>query len=220
MSAVRRADQLRPRKRPVQARSQRTVDAILKAAAQVFARRGYAGATTNHIAERAGVSVGSLYEYFPSKDALLVALMEVHLAEGETVLQKAVVELGASGARALAASVRHVARATVQLHARDRELHRILFEEAPLPRRIRRLLVEIEARATERVGALLRTHPEVSVPNPALAAAIVVHTVEALTHRLVIHGGADVDLEAYVEEIVRLVVRYLTTEEHSARPLL
>src|SRR6185295_18754704 len=88
MPLPRRADQLRPRKRPVQARSQRTVDAVLKAAAQVFTRRGYAGATTNHIAERAGVSVGSLYEYFPSKDALLVALMEAHLAEGETVLQK------------------------------------------------------------------------------------------------------------------------------------
>jgi AcrR family transcriptional regulator len=210
MPAARRADQLRPRKRPVQARSQRTVDAVLKAAAQVFTRRGYAGATTNHIAERAGVSIGSLYEYFPSKDALLVALMEAHLAEGEAVLQTAAAEIAAAGAHDLAALVRHVARAMIELHARDRELHRILFEEAPLPRRIRQLLVEIEVRATERVGALLASHPEVSVPDPALAAAIVVHTVEALTHRLVIHGGREVDLDAYVEEIVRLVVRYLS----------
>ena len=217
MPTARRADQFRPRKRPVQARSQRTVDAVLKAAAQVFTRRGYAGATTNHIAERAGVSVGSLYEYFPSKDALLVALMEAHLAEGETVLQHAAAEISASGANDLAAIVRHVARAMVELHARDRELHRILFEEAPLPRRIRQLLMEIEARATERVGALLASHPEVAVPDPALAAAIVVHTVEALTHRLVLHGGGEVDLDAYVEEIVRLVVRYLTAD---ARPML
>jgi AcrR family transcriptional regulator len=209
MPTARRADQLRPRKRPVQARSQRTVDAVLKAAAQVFTRRGYAGATTNHIAERAGVSVGSLYEYFPSKDALLVALMEAHLAEGEQVLQRAAAEIAATGARDLAGTVRHVARAMVTLHARDRELHRVLFEEAPLPRRLRQMLTDIETRATERVGALLAGHPEVSVPNPQLAAAIVVHTVEALTHRLVLHGNGDLDLDAYVEEIVRLVVRYL-----------
>ncbi len=56
MRAARRSEPHRPRKRPIQERSQRTVDAILEAAAQVFTRRGYAGTTTNHIAERAGVS--------------------------------------------------------------------------------------------------------------------------------------------------------------------
>jgi AcrR family transcriptional regulator len=209
MPLARRADQLRPRKRPVQARSRRTVDAVLKAAAQVFTRRGYAGATTNHIAERAGVSVGSLYEYFPSKDALLVALMEEHLGEGESVLQKVAAEVVARGVRDLAEVVRHVARAMVELHARDRELHRILFEEAPLSRRIRQMLLEIETRATARVADLLASHPDVAVPDPGLAAAVVVHTVEALTHRLVLHGGREVEVDAYVEEIVQLIVRYL-----------
>ena len=209
MPVPRRADQLRPRKRPVQARSQRTVDAVLKAAAQVFARRGYAGATTNHIAERAGVSVGSLYEYFPSKDALLVALMEAHLAEGETVLQEAAAQIAARGVRDLADAVRHVARAMVDLHARDRDLHRILFEEAPLSRRVRQMLLEIETRATAWVEALLVSHSDVAVPDPPLAAAVVVHTVEALTHRLVLHGGDEIDVDRYVEEIVQLIVRYL-----------
>ena len=69
-------DRLKARKRPRQERSRSTVDVLLRAAAQVFAARGYAATTTNHIAARAGVSIGSLYEYFPSKDALLVALME------------------------------------------------------------------------------------------------------------------------------------------------
>lgn len=66
------------RRRPVQARSQRTVEKILDAAAHIFGQRGYAG-TTNHVAERAGISIGSLYQYFPNKDALLVALHDRHL---------------------------------------------------------------------------------------------------------------------------------------------
>ena len=184
---------------------------MLKAAAQVFARRGYAGTTTNHIAERAGVSVGSLYEYFPSKDALLVALMEAHVREGEAVLQRATAEI--AGARlSLAAIVRHLVKAMVELHGHDRDLHRVLFEEAPLPRQLRALLTEMEVRITDRVELLLRSRPEVTVADPALAAAVVVKTVEALTHNLVVHGERDrhYDLDVYVEEIVRLVASYLT----------
>ncbi len=67
-----------PRKRPVQSRSRATYDAILDAAAQVLADQGYPASTTNKIADRAGVSIGSLYEYFPSKEAVFTALIEKH----------------------------------------------------------------------------------------------------------------------------------------------
>jgi AcrR family transcriptional regulator len=63
------AARLSPRARPSQARSRDTVEALLQAAAQVFECHGYAAGTTNRIAERAGVSIGSLYQYFPNKDA-------------------------------------------------------------------------------------------------------------------------------------------------------
>ena len=64
---------LQARKFPQQSRSQETVEAIVGAATQVFERHGYAAGTTNRIAERAGVSIGPLYQYFPNKDAILVA---------------------------------------------------------------------------------------------------------------------------------------------------
>ncbi len=67
------------RKQPAQRRSHHTVDRILDAAAHVFAERGYTATTTNHVATEAGVSIGSLYQYFPNKDALLGALEERHL---------------------------------------------------------------------------------------------------------------------------------------------
>jgi AcrR family transcriptional regulator len=67
---------LKPRKQPTQARSSETVNVILEAAARILETRGFAGYTTNAVAERAGVSIGSLYQYFPNKDALTAALID------------------------------------------------------------------------------------------------------------------------------------------------
>ena len=65
-----------PRKQPKQERSQATVEAILTATAHILTEDGYDRLTTNRVAERAGVSIGSLYQYFPHKDALIFALAD------------------------------------------------------------------------------------------------------------------------------------------------
>ena len=204
----RRLDELQPRKNPAQARSRAVVN-ILEAAARGFARKGYAAATTNHIAETAGVSVGSLYEYFPNQHALLVALMESHIEESRSVLSAAA-EAALQEGMALPDSVGILVHAMIGLHARDRALHRVLFEETPLPPRIRRQLEAVEAAMALRVADHLERHPDVRTDNPALAARILVQTVEGLTHRLVIHGST-VDDPGHVREIVTLCVAYLTS---------
>jgi AcrR family transcriptional regulator len=209
MPLARRRDAFRPRKQPRQARSRDTVLAILRAAAQVFSARGYAATTTNHIAARAGVSIGSLYEYFPGKDAILVALLEEHLAEGTAILEE--VWTGIGTCRDMHEVVRRFARAMFDLHARDRALHRLLVEEAPLPRRARQRVFEMEREATARLEAYLRANPGISRRDPALAAAVVVQCVEGMTHKLVVHGGGDAMIDAYVEELVALVTSYLAT---------
>lgn len=66
----------KPRKTPTQARALRTVDALLDATAQVLVSEGWGKTTTNKVAERAGTSIGTLYEYFPSKEALVTAVIE------------------------------------------------------------------------------------------------------------------------------------------------
>jgi AcrR family transcriptional regulator len=78
-----------PKKRPAQQRSQQTFDALVDACTGLLPEQGYAGTTTNHIAARAGVSVASLYEYFPGKDAIVAQVAErlvqrvlARLAEG------------------------------------------------------------------------------------------------------------------------------------------
>src|SRR5262250_749285 len=68
-----------PRKRPRQARSRATVDSILEATARVLVKRSFDGLTTNLVAEAAGISIGSLYQYFPNKAALVGALIEKHV---------------------------------------------------------------------------------------------------------------------------------------------
>ena len=87
----------RPRKRPSQSRSRATVQAIIEATAHILREHGYAGASTNRIAKLAGVSVGSLYQYFPGKDALVLAVADHHATEMMALLQEsALSSFGAS----------------------------------------------------------------------------------------------------------------------------
>jgi len=205
---------LRPRKRPSQARSRETVRAILEGAARVFATHGYAAGTTNRIAEAAGVSIGSLYEYFPNKDALLLALMEAHIAEGEAILTRAGAEVVRSGVP-LDVAIRRFVDAMIEFHARDRRLHRVLFEEAPQPPGVRRRLAEVEDRIAHLVAAFLRGRPEVTTPDTDLAARVLVLAIEGLTHRLVVHGEGDA-IVAHTTEMVALATAYLTVTRRSA----
>ena len=202
--------QLKPRKRPSQARSKATVEAILVAAAQVFRRQGYAGATTDRIAERAGVSVGSLYQYFPNKDAILVALTERHVDAGFALVRELLAET-LSDVPALEPLLRRFVIAMITLHEREPELHRVLFEEAPLPASLRRQLRERENELATEVAALLEVHPEVRMRDPRLTAYVLVQSVDALIHNFVLHPPEGIDAESLTGETVRMLYLHLAT---------
>jgi len=204
---------LEPRRKPRQARSQATVEVILTAAARVFARSGYAATTTNHVAAKAGVSIGSLYEYFPSKDAILVALTERHVDEAERELGRVLAELGQE-CLPLDRTITRLVRTMVELHARDPGLHRVLFEEAPLPAKLRNRVAALETDMAAAVATLLGGHGFAGA-DARTAATMAVQVAESLTHRLVLH---DVDArgkgwreaaEPHVREISLLLLGYL-----------
>ena len=109
---------LKPRKKPVQSRSRETVEIIFEAAAQVFSQVGFASATTDRIAERAGVSIGSLYQYFPNKNAILVGLLERHLEEGQKFVFEKLQETKKIGK----GMTRHIIEAGIAQHSIDPEL--------------------------------------------------------------------------------------------------
>ena len=142
---------LNPRKKPVQKRSQETVAAILEAAAQVFSRNGYAATTTDHIAHRAGVSIGSLYQYFPNKDAILLGLVERHIEESQAFVAEKREEIKRTGP-AGPEMISRLVEAAIALHSLDPALHRVLFEEAPQFR-----AQQVEARIPGRHELLRRT---------------------------------------------------------------
>lgn len=118
-----------PRKHPVQDRSRQTVERILQAAARIFDEEGYRGTTTNRVAEAAGVSVGSLYQYFPNKDALLVALAEHHVEEITEAFAQHLAALDRDEPP-LDAVLRSLLELTVGLNDTSR-LHATLFTDCP-----------------------------------------------------------------------------------------
>jgi len=201
---------LSPRKRPRQRRSQQTVDAILEAAARVFAERGHAGGTTNHIAATAGVSVGSLYEYFPNKDAILVALVERQMDEmAAGVLAHLRAErTGQDGARPL---IRHFVVAMLEAHERETDLYHVVFSEAPHPAELHACVLQMEETLAHALEAQLLQCQELSLNDSDTPAHLVVQTTEALTHRFVHHGIHDLTRTAFVDEVVTLLCGYLRT---------
>ncbi|WP_082158767.1 TetR/AcrR family transcriptional regulator [Chromobacterium sp. LK11] len=116
------------RKLPSQARSRHAVAAILEAAARILERDGYAGLTTNKAAELAGVGIGSLYQYFPNKQALVAAL---HRRHGEETLGTVREALRLSAGLPWPAQLEQLVSACLRLHLAAPGLHRVLEREWP-----------------------------------------------------------------------------------------
>ncbi|MDB4989257.1 MAG: Transcriptional regulator, TetR family protein [Myxococcaceae bacterium] len=198
-------------RKPVQPRAQATRDAILKAAAQLLSRAGgYGQLTTNHIAQRAGVSIGTVYEYFGDKESIVRAITEAHVAQGEQLITTRALQLACCCAQL---SKRQLVAALVDimlaLHRDDPMLHRVL---ATVPHG-RATLARIHAlgeQSVSFVAELLAVHPEIRVRNPQLSARLIVDTLDALTHRWVVDAaGEPLPVDELAGELTHMLARYL-----------
>jgi AcrR family transcriptional regulator len=193
----------KPVRAPRQRRARATVEAIVDAAARILVERGWPGFNTNAIAARAGVSVGSLYEYFPDKQALLERLLLRHLAEAEAQLAAAGPETDPQTPEAL---VRMLVDGFVSVHREDPALHRVLSSEVPLPAELRARVDGLLVRIVERVEGALTGR----VPSPAVTARLLVDTVDAVVHRWYVDdAGAPLPPEALTTELERMLGGYL-----------
>jgi AcrR family transcriptional regulator len=196
-----------PRKEPRQERARATVDAILAATARILVKDGYDRASTNKIAEAAGVSVGSLYQYFPSKEALVAALIERHSAEMMRFLEEKAART--TEGTPLRDVVRDVVEAMVAAHRVDPKLHRVVMEQVPRIGALKRL-GELDARALDLIRAYLEMRrAEIRPANLKLASFLLASLVEAVTHGAVLLHPELFEEESLVEETVELICRYL-----------
>ncbi len=195
-----------PRKRPRQARSKATVDTVLEATARVLVKHGFDGLTTNLVAETAGVSIGSLYQYFPNKSALVGALIEKHV---EDMTASVLHELARVAKLPMAEAIRSVIELMIRAHAVEPELHRVLTEQVPRVGRMAKLR-EIDALCHRMVAGLLaHRKAELAIEDPDMAAFVLVSSIEAITHRAALFSPELLRDPRLIDEACTMVRRYL-----------
>lgn len=195
-----------PRKQPQQDRSRVTVEAILEATTHILTEEGYEKANTNRIAERAGISIGSLYQYFPNKESLMAALIEQHSNQMAEMVETKLNHLFDSP---LEIVVPELIKAVIAAHAINPRLHQVLSEEVP---RLGKLIQMEQAQA--RIAQILtsyldRWRDSIEPQNLEMTVFILCRTVDALSHAAVIEYPDFVKDDRFEIEVSNLLLSYL-----------
>ena len=189
-----------PRRKAKQERSRETIDVVIKAAAQVLLREGYARASTNRIADTAGVSVGTIYQYFGDKNEIFDALLQ---READRVVGT-LSAVTPDPALSLEQAIRGMLKLGFQLQPHGPELYRYLeyMPNGLFRRRINRINEELAGF----VRRLLEPHRErLRVDDLELASFIVVQTAEGIGF----NATQEMFNERLVDEVSDLLLRYL-----------
>lgn len=192
------------RRTPRQARSRATVDAIVLAAAQILRDQGEAAVTTARVAQRAGVSVGSLYQYFADREALLAELRERH---GRWLADATRHGIERDGELPLRVQVRRTLERMVELHGSGDPLR----DAAAAP-----LSPEQRKAFRAQTETFLRAHADALRPNdPALVSALITRAAEALIYDMSRDEPEWLRHPDFIDEVTRLVLGYLAPQASS-----
>lgn len=197
-----------PLKEPRQRRSRVTYDAILEATTQLLIERGYAATTTNHIAERAGISIGSLYQYFPNKEAIAVELLQRHIVGGPVHMESQITH-SMENLHNPAEIVKCFIEAAYDYHADNPALHKVLEEEVPHPSHIREAIRRNEDLYAEVLANWIAQQGPQQVSNLSVAARLVLFMIKTMTHWYILNQQAEIEREVFVDELTAIVLRYL-----------
>ncbi len=198
-----------PRKKAQQARSVATVEALLEATTRILVREGYDRASTNRIAEAAGTSVGSLYQYFPSKEALVAELIERHIAQ-ESLLMLAKIEAGAqlSAPQMLQEFISFV----IQLYGRNKPLRKVFIEQVPKIGKMQRVWT-IENEIGEKLcGSLFAAAGRSEEPKTAMQQFVLIKTIMGVIRAATLQKPQNLDHELLALELSAMLIHYLNLE--------
>jgi AcrR family transcriptional regulator len=193
-----------PRRTPKQRRALVTVEAILEAVVRILRRDGVAAVTTNRIAAVAGVSVGSVYQYFPDKRAIFLALHDRHVERIGWIIESTLV---AHAASPLDEQLRALLEALIDAHAPDPELFALLDAEVPHRAASAR---NLQARLRGALQFALTSHLQSAKPRDlGRTLFVVTHMIDSLAHGIVSGRPRGLTIAAAKDESVRAILAYL-----------
>jgi AcrR family transcriptional regulator len=194
---------VKPRRIPAQARSRATVDAIIQAATYILTKVGWQGLTTNAIAERAGVNIGSLYQFFPNKEAVIAELQRRHVVETRAGLRMVLERLPEQPSLRKALTL--IVETVINEHRIAPAVHKAIAEE--LPRTVRGLekdREQLRGKFADTLKPFMR-----NVPDPDLAIFMVGVTAHAIIHTVTSERPELLENPSLVSELVTLLENYL-----------
>ena len=194
-----------PRKSPVQARSTASVDAIMKATVQVLLGVGKERLTTTRVAARAGVSVGTLYQYFPNKSALLRAALKLHVEEVLTEVDKVCIGQRGQPVEQMAEAL---AVAFLAVKMRDPRKSRALYAVSSDVEGAK-IAANAMTRVNHAIVGLLQSAPEVLTVDLRLMATVLQSTIAGVKRHLLESDMPEAQFEAMQHQLVLVVRGYV-----------
>jgi AcrR family transcriptional regulator len=204
---------LEPRKSPVQARSAASVDAILDATIQVLLNVGKERLTTTRVALRAGVSVGTLYQYFPNKGSLLQAALKRHLDKVADAVERVCREQNGNSLPQMATAL---ANAFLEAKMKDGKASVALYSVSSDVGGAK-IAKQMGTRADKAIMEMLRTSREPLAKDPQLVASMLHGAMAGISRRLLESDAPEKQFAALRQELVLLFCTYL--EACAARPI-
>lgn len=199
---------LAPRKLPGQDRSRATVEAILEAAVDLLSAHGYARTSTNRIAVRAGISVGSLYQYFPNKDAIVTALFERHAQSIAQIVAASLADLRSPDVT-IRDGFRRMLLGFEALHEAHPKMARAVDPHVDGRQQLSAIVNQREEHFRQELCEVLRARPDVRRGDHAIMASFLFEMVEAIIRSLM-HGDARrFDRPLALEEATEAMCRYI-----------
>ncbi len=203
---------LEPRKSPVQARSAASVDAILEATIQVLLNIGKERLTTTRVASRAGVSVGTLYQYFPNKSALLQAVLKRHLTQVTDAVELVCKE---QKGRTLEQMVTALVATFLDAKMKDAKTSVALYSVSSDVDGAR-IVQQMGVRTNKAIVLMLASAREPLTTDPQLVASVLQGTMAGVSRRLLESGAAEKQFDTLRRELIILACAYV--EACSSRP--
>jgi AcrR family transcriptional regulator len=196
---------LEPRKSPVQARSAASVDAILEATIQVLLSVGKERLTTTRVASRAGVAVGTLYQYFPNKSALLQAVLKRHFAEITDAVELACKE---QKGRTLQQMVTALVAAFLTAKMRDVKTSAALYSVSSDVDGAR-IVQQMGVRTNKAIVQMLATARDPLTTDPELVASVLQGTMAGVSRRLLESAAPEKQFDTFRRELIILACAYV-----------